>query len=200
MKTDPRVDAYITKSADFAQPMMMHLRTLIHTACPDVEETLKWSMPSFIYKGKILCGMAAFKAHMAFHFWDGAEVTGKPAKEERGMGQFGKMTSMADLPGDAEVIAYVQKGMALIDAGAPTRRRAAKPPKAEIPMPDDLATAMANNDAAAAFFDGLPPSARREYLEWVTTAKQVQTREKRIATTVAQCAEGKRLHWKYEKC
>lgn len=199
MKRDPRIDAYIAKSAPFAQPMMERIRAAIHRASPDIEETLKWSSPSFIYNGKILCGFAAFKAHMGFHFWDGDAVTGKAAGDVGGMGQFGKMTSLADVPDDKEIAAFVRKGMALIDGGE-SRKKDAKPAKAEIPMPDDLGKALAASKTAQAFFDGLSPSARREYLEWVTSAKQEKTRLSRIETTVAQCAEGKKLHWKYEKC
>lgn len=199
MKTDPRIDAYIAKSAAFAQPMMTKLRAAVHKASPEIEETLKWSSPSFIYKGKILCGFAAFKAHMAFHFWDGEAVTGKKTGEAGGMGQFGRMASMADLPSDKEVAVFVKKGMTLIEGGE-TRKKEAKPAKAEIPMPDDFASALANNDAASAVFDGFPPSCRREYLEWIVEAKRPETRQKRIAQTVAQCAEGKRMNWKYEKC
>lgn len=199
MKTDPRIDAYIAKAQPFAQPMMERLRSAVQAACPEVEETLKWSSPSFIYHGKILCGFAAFKAHMAFHFWDGQAVTGKKAGEAGGMGQFGKMTSMADLPNDKDIAAFVKKGMKLIDGGE-SRKRAAKPAKPAIPMPDDVAKALATNKAAQAAFDAFPPSCRREYLEWITEAKRPETREKRIAQTVAQCAEGKRMNWKYEKC
>jgi hypothetical protein len=67
-KNDPRIDDYIAKSQDFARPILEHLRDLVHKACPEVEETMKWSFPHFDYKG-MMCSMAAFKQHCAFGFW-----------------------------------------------------------------------------------------------------------------------------------
>jgi hypothetical protein len=39
--TDKRVDAYIAKAAEFAQPILRGLREIAHKGCPDVEETMK---------------------------------------------------------------------------------------------------------------------------------------------------------------
>jgi hypothetical protein len=199
MPQDDRVTAYIERAQPFARPILAHIRALVHQELPDVAETMKWGMPFFEWQGKPLANMAAFKAHASFGFWQReAAPAASPGKGE-GMGQFGKLASLADLPPDAVLQAMVRDAAALLAAGAPTRR-AAKAPKAEIPMPDDLATALATDAAAAAHFNGFPPGARREYLEWVTSAKQPATRARRITTTVAQAAEGKRLNWKYEDC
>ena len=128
MKTDPRVDAYIEKQGAFAQPILRHLRDMIHTACPDGEETLKWSMPSFIYKGKILAGMAAFKAHATFGYWNDSMLS-QDAKNRSAMGQFGRLTALDDLPTKAALVALTQQSMALIEAGVkPPRATAKKPP------------------------------------------------------------------------
>ena len=172
MSRDPRVDAYIARQADFAQPILKHLRETVHSACPGVEETLKWSMPSFLYKGKILCSMAAFKAHAAFGFWRSSDVLGETGAERDAMGQFGRLESVDDLPPPDALMALVHKAMAAIDA----------------------------NPAAAATFAAFPPSCRREYVEWVTEAKRDETRTKRLNQAVAWMAEGKRRHWKYENC
>jgi hypothetical protein len=114
--TDPRIDAYITQSAAFAQPVLTHLRAVVHAACPSAEEAVKWSMPFFMYKGKILANMAAFKAHCSFGFWMGERVA-ITRKSDEGMGQFGRITSLKDLPGKRELAAMIKKAMALIDAG-----------------------------------------------------------------------------------
>jgi hypothetical protein len=196
MPQDERVTAYIAGAQPFAQPILQHLRALVHQVLPDATEAIKWGMPFFEWQGKPLANMAAFKAHASFGFWQ-RDAAG-PANTD-GMGQFGKLASIADLPPDAELMAHIRTAAALVAAGAPTRR-SAKAPKAETPLPDDLAAALAGNPAAAAHFNGFPPGARREYLEWVTSAKQPATRARRIATCVAQAAEGKRLHWKYEDC
>jgi uncharacterized protein YdeI (YjbR/CyaY-like superfamily) len=197
MKTDPRVDAYIARQADFARPILTHLRDILHEACPDCEETLKWSMPSFLYKGKILAGFAAFKAHATFGYWNDSMLQ-QEEKNRSAMGQFGRLTSLDDLPDRARLIALTRDSMALIDSGAKPPRMTAK--KAPFTVPQDLQAAIDADAAAKATFDGFPPSAQREYVEWVTEAKSEATRSKRLAQTIEWLAEGKRRHWKYANC
>ena len=197
MKTDKRVDDYIAEQPDFARPILAHLREMIHEACPDCEETLKWSRPSFLYKGKILAGFSAFKAHAAFGYWNDSMLS-KEEKNRSAMGQFGRLTSLADLPDRATLIALTKKSMALIDEGAkPPRATAKKPP---FTVPQDLRAAIDAVPAAKATFDTFPPSCQREYVEWVTEAKRDETRARRLAQTVEWLAEGKRRNWKYENC
>ena len=199
MSTDPRIDSYIARQADFARPILDHLRAAVHAACPEAEETLKWSMPHFLYKGQMLAGMAAFKAHATFGFWRAKEVLGETGAERDAMGQFGRLASVADLPADDVLHALIRKAMALTDAGSrPARAKAA--PKPELAPPPELETALSANPAARATFDGFPPSCRREYVQWVVEAKRPETRDKRIAQAVEWMAEGKRRNWKYENC
>ena len=197
MSRDELVDTYIAKQADFARPILERLREAVHAACPECEEAIKWGMPAFMYKGKQLAGMAAFKAHATFGFWQRSGERGAESKPGA-MGDFGRLTSIADLPDEGELRALIHKNMGLIDAGAKTvRNKTVKPP---IAMPDDLAAALAANPAAQATYDGFPPSCRREYLEWVTEAKRPETRARRIAQAVEMMAEGKKRNWKYEAC
>lgn len=198
---DPRIDAYIAKSADFAQPILVHLRALVHAACPDVEETMKWSFPHFMYKG-MLCGMSAFKQHVAFGFWKGKLIIDDAGRDlDDAMGQFGRITKLADLPSKKVLSGYVKKAMALNDAGvkSPTRTKSATP-KAPADVPDDLAAALAKNAKARKTFDAFTPSQRREYIEWITEAKRETTRVQRLATTLEWLAEGKQRNWKYMNC
>lgn len=197
MKTDPRVDDYIARQADFARPILARLREVVHEACPQAEETLKWSMPSFLYKGKILAGMAAFKAHATLGFWNDSMLQ-REEKNRSAMGQFGRLTSLDDLPPRATLAELIRKSMALIDEGAkPPRAMGKKPP---FTVPQDLRAAIDANPPAKATFDAFPPSCQREYVEWVTEAKRDETRTKRLAQTVEWLAEGKRRNWKYENC
>lgn len=191
MPKDARIDAYIAKAAPFAQPILAHIRDVVHRAAPDIEEALKWSMPAFLHAGHQICGMAAFKAHATFGFWQ-REVAGGAANPSA-MGQFGKLTSVADLPDEAALAVMVRDAMALVDAGAKTRRAAT--PKPPLSIPDDLRAALDAVPAAAAAFDGFPPSAQREYADWIVEAKQPATRARRLAQAVEQCAEGKRRYW-----
>ena len=198
MKKDPRIDAYIDRQADFAKPILLNLREMIHAACPDCEETLKWSCPSFLYKGEILAGMAAFKAHATFGFWRGGLVVGKENEQTSGMGQFGRLTSVDDLPPRGELEALVRKAMQLTDQGVKPPRD--KHRKEAFTVPQDMRAAIEANAAAAAAFDAFPPSAQREYVLWITESKRDETRTKRLAQAVEWLAEGKRRHWKFANC
>jgi uncharacterized protein YdeI (YjbR/CyaY-like superfamily) len=195
--TDPRIDAYIENSADLARPILTHFRELVHKACPEVTETIKWGMPAFEYKGP-LCGMAAFKAHCAINFWK-ESLLGTDAfpAEKTGMGSFGRVTSKSDLPGDKVMLALLKKAVELNEKGIKAEKKAK--PKAEIVVPEILASALKKNKKAAATFDNFSPSCKREYIEWITEAKTEPTREKRLATTIEWLSEGKRRNWKYEK-
>lgn len=197
---DTRVDAYIAKSADFAKPILNHLRELVHKACPDVEETMKWSFPHFQYKG-MLCSMASFKEHCAFGFWKGSLIVGGDPDLEQAMGQFGRITKLTDLPSKTVLTGYVKKAMELNDTGvkSPTRSKPKGPPK-ELVVPDDLTAALKRNKAARATFDAFSPSKKREYVEWVTEAKTDATRSKRLETAIEWMAEGKPRYWKYSNC
>ncbi|MHB1058337.1 MAG: YdeI/OmpD-associated family protein [Rhodanobacter sp.] len=196
---DPRIDAYIAKSAVFARPILEHLRASVHAACPEVEEGVKWSMPFFSYKGAPMCMMAAFKQHCSFGFWLSREVTG--GSEEDGMGQFGKLASLKDLPSDKQLAIHLKKAMALNEAGVKKSRPKAAARPAPI-LPDDLAAPLAQERHAAArsTWESFGPGAQREYVEWIAEAKTDATRQKRLATTLEWLAEGKRRNWKYEKC
>lgn len=197
-KTDPRIDAYIEKSADFARPVLVHLRKLIHAACPDVTETLKWSMPSFEYKG-ILCGFAAFKAHCTFGFWKQSLMESDAfPRNKTAMGSFGRITSLKDLPSDKVMIGLIHQAMELNEKGVKVK----KPPaaKKDLVVPDDLNKALTKNKKARAQFDKFSYSHKKEYVEWITEAKTEPTRLKRLATTIEWLAEGKSRNWKYEKC
>jgi uncharacterized protein YdeI (YjbR/CyaY-like superfamily) len=197
---DPRIDAYIEKSADFARPILARLREVVHDACPDVEETMKWSMPHFMYGGGILCGMASFKQHCSFGFWNGSLIVGDNGKSADAMGQFGRLTTLGDLPSKKILAGYVKQAMQLRDAGVkPPARSKPRAPRPEAEVPDDFAAALGRNRKAKATFDGFSPSHRREYIEWIGEAKSEATRERRLATAIEWLEEGKSRHWKYTR-
>jgi len=196
--TDPRIDAYIARQADFARPILERLRAVVHEACPGVEETLKWSMPTFLYGGAILASMAAFKQHASFGYWKHADVMGEGVERD-GMGSYGRMSSVKDLPAKKTLVADLKRAMQLnVDKVKPARKATA--PKPPMDAPADLVAALAKNAKARKTFDGFPPSAQRDYIEWIVEAKREETRTKRLAQTVEWLAEGKRRNWKYENC
>ena len=198
MSRDPRIDAYIAKQADFARPILEHIRRVLHAAGPELEETIKWSMPHFTYKGRLFAGMAAFKAHATFGLWQAGAVIGETGAERDAMGQFGRLTSIDDLPPEDELKELVRRAAAVAEEGPKPRPK--KEPKPDLAPPEDLLTALESNAAARASFDGFPPSGRREYVEWIVDAKRPETRAKRLAQAVEWMAEGKRRNWKYENC
>ena len=191
-KKDPRVDAYIENAQPFAKPILKHLRKLFHQGCPDLAGTMKWSMPHFDYKGEMMVGMCAFKAHCGFGFWKASLLFPTSDKSPEGIGQFGKITSLDELPSDAKILKLVKAAAKLNADGVKVERP--KPQKrAPLPVPPDLANAFTKK--AKAGFEALTPGQRREYLEWIGEAKREETRAARITKTVAQSAEGKTLYW-----
>ncbi len=195
MSRDPRIDAYIAKAQPFANPILEHVRQRVHAIVPDIEETMKWSHPSFGKGGKIVVQMAAFKEHMSVGFWRGKEL-GLEANDDA-MGQLGKLKSVADLPKDFDTLIGKAANLA---ANVPAPPKPKSTPK---PMPDmhpEFAAALAKTPKAQATFDGFAPSCRREYLEWIGEAKRDETRAKRIATAIEWLSEGKKRNWKYENC
>lgn len=191
------VDAYIEGAADFARPILRHLREVVHEACPDVEEEIKWSRPHFSYHG-MMCSAAAFKKHCTFGFWKPELVAGDDADARAAMDALGRITSVRDLPPKRVLIGFVKKAMKLNEEGVrPARASRPKKPKPEPGVPDDLAAALKGNAQARSTFEGFSPSHRREYIEWILEAKREATRAKRIAQTVEWLAEGKPRNWKY---
>jgi uncharacterized protein YdeI (YjbR/CyaY-like superfamily) len=199
-KPDPRIDAYIAQSADFAQPILHHLRAVVHASCPDVEETIKWGFPHFMHHG-MLCSMASFKAHCSFGFWQAKRLLdAADDKTSVAMGQFGRIATLADLPPDATLSDYLVRAMALNTAAEkpPARPRAATPRSRAVP--DDMQAALSAAPAARQHFDAFSPSQQREYIDWIEDAKTATTRTRRLAQAVAWLADGKRRNWKYEQC
>jgi uncharacterized protein YdeI (YjbR/CyaY-like superfamily) len=197
MSRDPRVDAYIASRNDFAKPILSHIRDLVHAHAPQVEETIKWSMPFFTYKGELLANMAAFRAHAAFGFWSRSNLP--TGQEGDAMGQYGRITDVATMPADGVLTAALDKALAIIDSGVKPKRPArARKPEAE--TPPALFEALAADAQASANWNAFSPSCRREYCEWVSDAKRAGTRASRVAKTIAQVRDGKKLNWKYENC
>lgn len=195
---DPRVDAYIKKSAEFAKPILTHIRKLVQKACPDITETMKWSFPHFDHKGTV-CSMASFKQHCAFGFWKQSllEQAAFPT-EKTAMGSFGRITSVKDLPPDKVMIGLIHQAVELNENGIKVAKKPVE--KKELVVPKDLTSALSKSKTAKATFDNFSQSHKREYVAWIEEAKTEPTRNKRLATTVEWLSEGKSKNWKYEKC
>jgi uncharacterized protein YdeI (YjbR/CyaY-like superfamily) len=205
--TNPKVDAYIKKSRPFAQPILLHIRKVVHAGCPGVEESMKWSRPFFDYKGVILCNMSAFNEHCAFGFWGqeiGAILRKAGAVKDGAMGSLGRITSVDTLPAEKQLLAWVRQAAEFVDSGQYTspiaaRNKVVKAPKPSLKTPPEFTKALSKNKKASAAFAAFSPSCKREYVEWITGAKREETRDQRVATAIEWIAEGKQRHWKYQK-
>jgi uncharacterized protein YdeI (YjbR/CyaY-like superfamily) len=204
MKTDKRIDAYILNANEFAQPILIHLRALVHAAYPEVEETIKWGFPHFDYKGEMMCRMAAFKQHAVFGFWKANlmkdPILHQTAKSEVAMGHLGRITSLSDLPSDKKLIAYIKEAMKLNDQGIKVQKKEKQKDLEPIQTPDYFQSALKKNKSAQKTFVLLSPSCKKEYVDWITDAKTEVTRNKRLTQAIEWMAEGKKRNWKYEKC
>lgn len=200
-KKDKRIDDYIKKSADFAKPVLKHLRKLVHETCPDVEETIKWSFASFDYKGPF-CSMASFKQHCVFGFWKTTLLKDPKgileSKIGKAMGSLGRITGLYDLPPDKVIIDFIKQAKALNDNDIKLPQRQKKQIK-ELPVPDYLKKALGKNKLAKSNFEKFPPGQKKEYIVWITEAKTEETRKKRLDTSIEWISQGKIRNWKYLK-
>jgi uncharacterized protein YdhG (YjbR/CyaY superfamily) len=196
---DARIDAYIGRSANFARPVLSHLRELVHAVCPEVAETMKWSFPNFTYRGAILCQMAAFQRHCTFGFWNADRIPGAAERTGTAMGQLGRIGSTADLPPDDVLADMIRQAMRLAEAGVKPRRRARPPAAKPVEVPAELAAALREHPAARGAFAGVTPGQRRDYAEWIAEAKTDATRQRRLATALEWLAEGRTRNWRYER-
>jgi uncharacterized protein YdeI (YjbR/CyaY-like superfamily) len=200
MPTDPRIDAYINKAAPFAQPVLRHIRRLVHKACPEVEETVKWGFPHFDYKG-VMISMAAFKEHCTLNFWKARLIPAiaPVSEEDSAMGQFGRITSITDLPDDNTLLGYITEAKVLNDNNIRLPQKPKEATVKELIVPDDLAAALIDNPLAAETWEKFSYSHRKEYVNWINEAKNASTRTNRLATTIEWLEEGKPHNWKYAR-
>ena len=202
-KKEKAIDTYIIKSADFAIPILNHIRELVHAACPDVEEKMKWSFPHFDYRGEMMCSMAAFKQHAVMGFWKAALMKDasllETARSEVAMGHLGKITSLKDLPSDKKIIAWIKEAMKLNELGKKLPAKKVATEKKELEVPGYFLKALKQNKKALQTFQAFSYSNKKEYLQWVTEAKTEATRDSRLVTAVEWMSEGKIRHWKYAK-
>ena len=197
---DKRVDSYIQKSADYAQPILIHLRKLVHLGCPDTIETIKWGFPHFDYKG-MFCSMAAFKNHCAFTFWKAKLLSDSVSlgkNNAEAMGHMGQIKSLSDLPSDKNFISLVKEAVKLNNDGIKLPARQSRTTNTPLEIPTFISISLSKNKSAMEVFNKFSSSHKREYIQWITEAKSEETRNKRIATMIEWLIEGKSRNWKYE--
>ena len=208
-KTDSekKTDRYIKDAPEYARPIMEKIRKAVHKGCPQAEEAIKWGCPYFMYKGKLFCGMAAFKKHVGFGFWNSADMDDPEGLFETGTGKKASMCnarfhSAKELPTQKVLVDYVKQSKKLTDAEVAKSKAIKKKTvkkKVVVPKPPaDLTKAFRSNKTAKTYFDSLAPSHRRDFLQWILDAKRETTKEKRIEETIKLLKAEKTLHWKYQ--
>lgn len=200
--TNKAIDVYIEKSAAFAKPILNHVRQLVHQACPEVEEKMKWSFPHFDYKNEMMCSMASFKAHCAVNFWKAALMKDSTlienARSEISMGHLGRITTLKDLPADKKMLAFIKEAMELNDKGIKLPAKPKTIERKELVVPAYFQQVIDKNKKAKATWENYAYSHKKEYVEWITEAKSAATRNKRMETALEWIAEGKDRNWKYK--
>lgn len=194
---NPQYDTYIADAPAYAQPILRKLRALFHKAYPDIEETMKWGHLTFEHKG-IVGGMSTHKEHVRFGFWKASLIpglTGYFATE--GESGWRKVQKVSDLPLDAKLVGWIKAAVELNAQGLKVAKKKPAGPRAELVVPDYFAAALKRNKAAQRTFDDMSYSNGKDYLEWITEAKQEATRDKRMVTALEWLAEGKSWNWKY---
>ncbi len=197
------MDAYIKNAAPFAQPILEKIRAGFHAGCPDLQETIKWGVPSFERNG-MLGGMAAFKKHVSFGFWRAPEMEdtdGLLGETRKSSPMRIQAKSVAELPTKKVLVSYVKQAKKLDGDGsgaAPAKRKVTKKPT--LKAPKYMVDAINGDKAAKKFWGTMAPGYKREYVEWITEAKREATRDKRLVQTVEWLAEGKTRNWKYKNC
>jgi len=200
---DKRIDAYVENARDFAKPILNYIRSAVHKACPDVQETIKWGSPHFEYEGRILCAMASFTSHCAFVFRLGSMMKDpgglmQTGKDKTGMGHFGQVRDVKDLPGEKILIQYIKEAMSLTEMGVKVPKAQAAGRK-KLVVPVDFMNMLKKNKSAYITFEALSYSHKKEYIEWITEAKRDETRNRRLQSTIELLKKGKDLNWKYVK-
>ena len=197
MSSAKTVDDYIAHAPEYAQPILVKLRALVREAAPALGEAIKWGSPCYVGKG-LVCGFAAFKQHVNFHFFKGGQLADPEGVlthgEGNASGRAAKFSAMKDIRG--QPIKRLLREAVKFDADA-TARLAPRVRRAELPMPDDLAAAIRQSAKASACWGMLPPSCRREYIEWIMTAKREETRTRRMGEAVKMQGEGRRQNEQY---
>lgn len=188
---DPRVDAYIRKANEFARPILTKIRSAVHQGHRGVTETIKWGVPAYVDDRGILCMTAAFKQHCAWVFWTGRKPSSVDAKALR------RITSVKDLPAQAAMVSAVKEAAARDTRAA--RKTSARKPARPVKVPADFTAELRKNSKARAAFAAFPPSHKREYVDWVHSAKTAETRQRRLATAIAWISAGKSRNWKYAR-
>lgn len=189
---DKRVDLYIAKAQPFARPILNHFRTLIHKACPEVQETIKWGFTAFDYKGPF-CTMAAFKHYVVFGFWKSSLLDNPRARLGR------KFSSLNDLPSDKIILSFLKQAKTLNDRGVKVQQRKKLNKPKRLVVPSYLLKALKTNPKAQKTFQAFSYSNKKEYIEWLTDAKTAETRTRRLDQAIAWIAQGKSRNWKYQR-
>lgn len=196
-----KVDEYIFKMADFAKPILTHLRQIIFETCPDVEEDIKWGIPHYGYKGDHLVMMAGFKQHCSFSLYKAELMKDKMIQESvkagKKFGYMDKVKDLSELPNKKVLTAYIKEAMELNSSGI-SKPKVVKE-KVEVVAPKEFIEALEQDKIAFSVYESKSPSFRKNYIIWIADVKTDETRQKRITQSLEWIREGKDRFWQSKK-
>ncbi|KAF2080744.1 YdeI/OmpD-associated family protein [Flavobacterium sharifuzzamanii] len=197
------VTAYIAKMADFAKPILNHLREVIFSACPEAEENIKWGTPHYSYKGDHLVMMGGFKQHCSFSLYKAelmkdAEIQAS-VKAGKKFGYMDKIKDLSELPSKEKLTAYIKEAMVFNENGTAKPKPVKEKSTAEVVAPKEFVDALKKDTKATEIFESKSPSFRKNYIIWIADAKTDETRNKRISQSLEWIAEGKDRFWQSKK-
>lgn len=189
--TDP--DEWLERAPDFSRPGAAQLREWFLTWEPDLSEAVKWNNLCFSGR-KLVAGIAACQKHLSIFFFRGIELADPSglftaSSEGNTSIRSVRLTSLEKL--NPTALRRLLHAAVELDA-EPALPRVPKAPREPWPVPKFFADALKANRKAAAFFESLRPTYQREYLVWVSTAKRDETRDRRVAETLAALAKGRK--------
>lgn len=195
-----QINLYIAEQPEWQRKLLVRLRQLIHSTDAEVEETWKWNSPHFDHQG-IMVGLQAFKEHVAVWFHKGSLIKDPkklfealPKGEEKGMRSYKLFEG--DKLNEAAFIDLVKQAVALNAKG--TKLTDAKPARKALVIPEDLEHVLHKDPTAWANWEAFNYSCKKEYIEWVTDAKQEETRKRRIAQALEKIREGESKEEKHQ--
>ena len=164
-----------------------------------LEETIKWGAPTYTYQGKNVVGIGAFKSYFGLWFFQGALLEDKKKKlvnaqegVTKAMRQW-RFESAKEI--DEKLIKeYIKESVHNIDQGREIKAVRKKP----LSLPPELQQALKKSKKLENSFNGFSLSKRRDFAEYISSAKRDETKHKRLEKIIPMILEGVGLNDKYK--
>lgn len=178
------------------RPLLEKLRSILLST--ELEEKMKWGIPTYCWKNKNIAGIGAFKSYAGLWFFNGSflkdpnDVLINAQKgKTKGMRQW-RFRSIEEI-NENLVLQYIVEAIQNQKEG-----KEIKPEKKPLIIPAELKEALASDSQLAEAFDALTLSCRKEYAEHISEAKRPETKQKRLEKIKPMISEKVGLNDKYK--